>query len=100
MNACASKEAARTQNQLNRVYGKLLTSAATQPKATMKIKMSEKAWITYRDAYLEAMYPAADKLAEYGTIYPMEADLLRSQLTTEHTADLKVLLQQYDGRRN
>lgn len=30
-----------------------------------------------RVPYLEAMYPAKNKQAEYGLIFPMEADLLR-----------------------
>jgi len=49
-----------------------------------RFKAAERAWIAYRDAYMGAMYPAKDKQAEYGSIYPMEADLLRAKLTQRH----------------
>ena len=97
MNACASEEAARLDAQLNDVYRKLLSQAASQQEAVAKIKAAERAWIVYRDAYMDAMYPAKDKQAEYGSIYPMEADLLRAKLTQQQVAALKELLQQYSG---
>ena len=97
MNACASDEAARVDAALNDVYRKLLSKAASPPEAAAKIKAAERAWIAYRDAYMDAMYPAKDKQAEYGSIYPMEADLLRAKLTERQVTALKELLQQYGG---
>jgi uncharacterized protein YecT (DUF1311 family) len=95
MNACANEEASRVDAQLNDVYRKLLTQAASQQGAVEKIKAAERAWIAYRDAFIDAMYPAKDKQAEYGTIYPMEADLLRAKLTERQVTALKELFQQY-----
>jgi hypothetical protein len=46
---------------------------------------------------MDATYPAANKLAEYGSIYPMEADLLRATLTAHQATALGDLLQQYTG---
>jgi hypothetical protein len=37
---------------------------------------------------MEAMYPAEDKQAEYGSVYPMEADLLRAKLTQRQVTAL------------
>ena len=76
MNVCASEEAARVDAELNDIYGKLLAKAGSQPQIVEKIKAVEKAWIVYREAYIDAMYPAGNKQAEYGSIYPMEVDLL------------------------
>jgi len=92
MNACASDEAARVEAELNQVYQKLLSRVASQPEATTKIKTAERAWIAYRDAYMDAMYPAKNKQGEYGSIYPMEADLLRAKLTKRQVTALKELL--------
>jgi uncharacterized protein YecT (DUF1311 family) len=89
MNACASEEAARDDAELNREYRKLLSIAEKDHERTAKIKSMEKAWIAFRDAYLEAMYPAKDKQAEYGSIFPMEADLLRAKLTQQQIAALR-----------
>jgi uncharacterized protein YecT (DUF1311 family) len=95
INTCANEEAARVDVELNDVYRKLLSMPAGEPEAVAKIKAAERAWIAYRDAYMEAMYPAKDKQAEYGSIYPMEAALLRAELTHQQVAALKRLVQQY-----
>jgi len=97
MNACASEEAARLDSQLNDVYRKVLSQVQRQQEAVAKIKIVERAWIAYRDAYIDAVYPAKDKQAEYGSIYPMEVDLLRAKLTQRQVAALQDLLQQYGG---
>jgi len=97
MNACASEEAARVDTELNEVYRNVLARAGKQQEAVAKIKAAERAWIAYRDAYMDAMYPAKEKQAEYGSIYPMEADLLRAKLTQRQVIALRELLQQYTG---
>jgi uncharacterized protein YecT (DUF1311 family) len=97
MHVCASDEAARVDTELNDVYRELLSKATSPPEAIPKIRDAERAWIAYRDAYIAAMYPAKDKLAEYGSIYPMEVDLLYAKLTRQHVTALKELLQQYSG---
>jgi uncharacterized protein YecT (DUF1311 family) len=100
MNTCASEEAARVDGRLNDVYHKLLAAAAKQPDAVDKIKGAERAWIAYRDAYVEAMYPAKDKEVEYGSIYLMNMNLLRAKLTERHRTEVKELLEQYsEGRQ-
>ena len=96
-NACANEEAARVDAELNDIYSTLLSRAASQPGATAKIKAAERAWIAYRDAYIDAMYPAKDKQAEYGSVYPMEVDFLRAKLTRQQVAALKELLRQYSN---
>jgi uncharacterized protein YecT (DUF1311 family) len=95
MNACASDEAARVDAKLNTIYQQLLSKIASQPEALAKIKAAERAWLVYRDAYIEATYPAKDKAAEYGSIYPLEAALLRAKLTQRQVAALDDLLQHY-----
>ncbi|HLG97215.1 MAG TPA: lysozyme inhibitor LprI family protein [Bryobacteraceae bacterium] len=95
MHMCAGEEARRTDAELNNVYQKLLLAASNQPSGVEKIKVAERAWISYRDAYINAMYPAEDKIAAYGSIFPTEADLLRIRLTQQQILALKELLKQY-----
>jgi uncharacterized protein YecT (DUF1311 family) len=95
MNRCAGEEVTRVESELNGVYHKLLLAAASEPGAVAKIKSAENAWIAYRNAYEEAMYPAEDKQAEYGSRYPMDADFLRAELTRRQIPALKELLKQY-----
>lgn len=92
LNACAAAEAERTDAELNRVYRQLLAAVADDKAATAKIKLAEQAWIAYRDAYLEAMYPAEDKQAEYGSIYLMDVNLLAAKLTRQQIMAVEALL--------
>jgi uncharacterized protein YecT (DUF1311 family) len=63
--------------------------------AVAKVDASRVAWQTYRDTYIEAMYPARNKQAEYGSIYPMEVNLIRASLTRQHLSDVEKLLEQH-----
>ena len=94
MNACTGQEDARVDAAMNKVYQQLLAKAASDQDAVAKIKAAERAWVAYRDAYLEAMYPAKDKATEYGSIYPMDLALLRAKLTRQHITDLQELMKE------
>lgn len=97
MNACAGAEADRVDAKLNALYRQLLAKAGSDQNAMAKIKASERAWIAYRDSYIEATYPAQDKQVEYGSMYGMDVALVRAKLTQQHLADLQELLKQYSG---
>jgi uncharacterized protein YecT (DUF1311 family) len=99
MNACASEEVQRADGELNKIYQKLLSSATDQSGAVEKIRAAERTWIAYRDAYIDAMYPAKDKQATYGSRYPMDVDLLRAKLIQQQTITLKDLLKQRGGSK-
>lgn len=97
MNECASAEASRADKDLNQVYVEVLAKAASVPESAVKVKTAEQAWIAFRDAYIEATYPAKDKATEYGPMYPLEVELLRAKLTRRQIAALKDLLKKYGG---
>ena|ERR1035437_3178156 len=96
MHVCANEEAKRVDDELNRVYKLLLSKVRGNPVATAKIRAAQKAWVAYRDAYIDAMYPAKDKQAEYGSIFPMEVDLLAAKLTRQQIGALQDILRQND----
>ena len=89
LNMCASDEAARADSELNSAYTGWLAQIEGDSLAIAKLREAEKAWLRYRDAYIEAVYPAKDKQLTYGTIYPMDVDLLSAKLTREHLAALR-----------
>jgi uncharacterized protein YecT (DUF1311 family) len=95
MTACASEEAARVDAKLNTTDRALLARVASQPEALGKIKAAQRAWIAYRDAFIEATYPAKDKATEYGSIYPLDVALLRARLTQRQVAALEDMLRHY-----
>jgi hypothetical protein len=47
----------------------LLARVTSQTEAVAKIKAAERAWVAYRDAYIEATYPAKDRATEYGCMF-------------------------------
>jgi uncharacterized protein YecT (DUF1311 family) len=95
LDVCAGKEAKQADLEMNRIYQKLLAKVSTNPAAKTKIIASQRAWLLYRDAYLDATFPEEDKQANYGTMFPMEFDLLVAQLTTTQTKALQQLLENY-----
>jgi uncharacterized protein YecT (DUF1311 family) len=98
MNVCADEEAIRVDAELRGMYQKVLSAAGEHSDAAERIRTAERAWIVYREAYLNAMYPAANKLAEYGSSFPMEANLVRAKLTRQQISAVADLLKQYRPR--
>jgi uncharacterized protein YecT (DUF1311 family) len=98
MNACASEEGKRVDDELNRVYKLLLAKVRGDLAATSKVRAAQRAWVAYRDAYIEAMFPAKDKPAEYGSMFPMEVDLLTAKLTRQQIEALQDILRQNDPK--
>jgi len=96
INRCFSEEVGRVEAELKDVYQKLLSVLAQDANATAKVTAAEKAWVVYRDAYIEAMWPAENKQF-YGTIFPANQRGLRATLTRQHIEDLKELLKEHTG---
>ena len=89
---CAAAEFHRADALLNNVYRALLAKKASDTRATEKIKAAERAWMAYRDAYVDAMFPEEDSTGEYGSWWPVQAYLLRAELTQAHVTELRALI--------
>ena len=92
---CANEEAVRAESALNDVYKGFLAKIAGDSLAIAKLREAEAAWLRYRDAYIEAVYPSRDKQLAYGTEYPMDVDLLSAKMTREHLAAITYLINEY-----
>jgi uncharacterized protein YecT (DUF1311 family) len=93
--ACAADEAKRDDVELNRVYRQLLQKNEKNAAVVSKIKTFERSWISYRDSYIAAMYPAENKAA-YGSSYPTLVCLLGAKLTRQQTAALQDLMKELE----
>lgn len=96
LNVCSYEGTKHADDEINHIYAKLIAKLASDPAAVAKIRAMERAWIVYRDAYIEATYPASNKQAMYGSMYPMEVAELRSDLTRKQIDALKQLLHAHD----
>jgi uncharacterized protein YecT (DUF1311 family) len=79
---------------LNETYSKILKEYAKDQQFVAKLQTAQRAWLAFRDAELEALYPKDNKQAEYGTVYPM-CHCSELQFLTE--ARIKELKRWIDG---
>jgi len=89
MNQQAAADFRKADAQLNAIYGK--AKAALDAEAQEKLKVAQRAWITFRDAEADLQ---ADATARGGTMAPCINYGVRQQLTEARIEDLKALLQQ------
>jgi uncharacterized protein YecT (DUF1311 family) len=94
---CAANDLKNADDELNAMYQQLLRKAAGDAVALKKITAAQRAWLVFRDAQMAAFYPAEDKQKEYGSVFPMCADLLLADLTRERTKMLKEMLDSVEG---
>jgi uncharacterized protein YecT (DUF1311 family) len=97
LNTCAAEKLRSEDTKLDRVYQELLERTKSDPVATAKIRSAQEAWVAFRDAQLEALFPADDKQDQYGSAYPMCAAAARAQLTAERTKMLESMVHPVEG---
>lgn len=89
LNTCADTTFKKADKELNELYKKILAEYADDPKFIEKFKASQRAWIKFRDAELDALFPHQDEDRYYGSIFPMCLASWRTTLTEERIAQLK-----------
>jgi uncharacterized protein YecT (DUF1311 family) len=89
LNHCASNEYTNADKKLNEVYQQVLKQYASNSIFVAKLKAAQRAWLTFRDAELQALYPAENKLAEYGSSWPMCRGQQLARLTDARTHELQ-----------
>jgi len=97
LTTCAGNDYKSADDELNRTYQQLLKKAAGDPVAVQKIRAAQTAWVAFSDAHVAALYPDADKMKEYGSIFPMCVSLALSDLTRQRTRMLKAMLNPVEG---
>jgi uncharacterized protein YecT (DUF1311 family) len=75
--------------ELNRIYRSILSQYKGDTLFLEKLKKAQRAWLTYRDAHIESVYPVEDKAAEYGSVYGECYCALKKDLTEQRTKMLK-----------
>lgn len=73
---------------LNSNYQRILRIYADDPAFIAKLKASQRAWLKFRDAEMEALFPHAGKPGYYGSSYEQARRHWLGTLTEERTAQL------------
>jgi len=89
MNEQAYQGFKKTDKELNDFYKQILAKYKDDKIFISKLQKAELAWIKYRDAELEAIYPAEDK-SFYGSVYPMCANYFMTEITQQRIKELKL----------
>ncbi|HEX5705730.1 MAG TPA: lysozyme inhibitor LprI family protein [Pyrinomonadaceae bacterium] len=85
--ACGAYRAA--DEELNRVYARILRDYRSDVKFVRKLRAAQRAWLVYRDAHLAARFPEEDKRGNYGSVFPMCFCMVQEEVTRARTEVLK-----------
>jgi uncharacterized protein YecT (DUF1311 family) len=89
LNESSCQEFKKADAELNDTYGKIRAAYKEDAEFLGKLQTAQKAWLAFRDAELDAVYPAADKETQYGSVYPMCRCQALASLTTQRVEQLK-----------
>lgn len=100
LNACASDDFAKADKELNQTYQTLIKKETADPLFIRKLRLAQKAWLTFRDAELEAIFACAEDNVSicWGSMYPMSFLSRKAELTRERTRQLQQLLKEGRGQ--
>jgi uncharacterized protein YecT (DUF1311 family) len=90
MNQEADKNYKKADKELNIVYNQILKEYKNDTKFILKLKAAQNAWIKFRDAEMNALFPEENKHFQYGSVFPMCWSMTLTELTKERTKKLKV----------
>lgn len=95
MNEAAYREWKRADDKLNEIYSQILIKYKDNQLFLDKLTDAELAWIKFRDAHLEALYPDKEPTYHYGSVYPMVYHLEKAYLTWARVKQLNQWLITY-----
>jgi uncharacterized protein YecT (DUF1311 family) len=89
LHKCASDEYAAANLRMDSTYQRILREYAADSVFVNKLQAAQQAWLKFRDAEIRALYPEEDKLANYGSAWPMCYDEELTRLTQQRTRELE-----------
>lgn len=94
MNQCAGDDFQKADRELNQVYQAIFKKEKNNKIYLNKLQTSQRAWIVFRDAELEAMFACKDenKRVCWGSMYGMLYPHAKEALTRERIKRLKTYL--------
>src|SRR5690625_1788887 len=93
MNSETGIDVELSEQKLDSVYTAVIEQYEDNPEFITSLKKAQQAWITFRDAHLESVYPGKCKQTKYGSVYPSCVSNLLIQLNEQRTAQLRKWLE-------
>ena len=85
----ACNEYRKADVELNRVYQQVLGEYKADGLFVEKLRGAQRAWVVYRDAQMEALYPARDPQRAYGSVHRMCRCQALTELTLQRVEELR-----------
>jgi len=89
LNECAADDLKEADDELNRVYKEILKRNAEDSVFLDRLKSAQRAWLSFRDAELEALFPDPEKQVAYGSAYPTCYANWKKKITVQRTQQLR-----------
>jgi uncharacterized protein YecT (DUF1311 family) len=99
MNGCFAKEAEEADARLSVTYRRLLSKIKDNKTAVAKAVAAQRAWVTFRDAQLAALWPVESdaEIQSLGTVHPMCYAMERKAMTEERIKQLRQQMKSEEG---
>ena len=88
MNQEACGKYKKADAELNRIYQRVLRDYAGDKNFIQKMKLAQRAWLTFRDAHLNSIYPDPTP-GTYGSVNPMCRCIILEGLTIDRINALR-----------
>jgi len=89
LNDCGVQEWKEADDELNHVYQEILKLNSDDKVFLGRLKEAQRAWLKFRDAELEALFPEENKQLQYGSSFPMCYAQWLATITKQRTQQLK-----------
>jgi uncharacterized protein YecT (DUF1311 family) len=96
LNRAAGDDLKVATAEMTRLLDRLRARATGRPDALAKLAKAQAAWEAYRDAQIDAEWPAADR-GQYGSAHPMCVTTVLTALTRARVAELQQMLTPEEG---
>ena len=82
----------KADQELNRVYQQIFKEYRTKTVFLQSLKTAQQRWIQFRDAEMQARFPATNSLVEYGSFFPVCYSNGMEELTKARIKQLRLWL--------
>lgn len=93
MNQDAGQKLAESEKSLQKTYDAILSSYSGSPDTIIAIRNAQRAWMTWRDAEINAIWP---ETAQQGSVYGMIISLQKAEMAANREKQLKTWLEGFE----